>query len=190
MNPVTNQVYVANSSGSKVTVIDGASNSAGGVTVKNNPYALAVNPVTNQVYVANYGSASVSVINVDGTGGQQTVPITVTATAPNATADPLTVALPNPSLGTPYITMNPAPTVTATVNSAYTASNAYTNDTQTPSPINPAPTALYYQVDGGSGVEPGDSQQRDWEQSSQLQPAAHGPGGRPAYALSVCGLWK
>ena len=152
VNPVTNQVYVANSSGSKVTVIDGASNSAGGVTVKNNPYALAVNPVTNQVYVANYGSASVSVINVDGTGGQQTVPITVTATAPNATADPLTVALPNPSLGTPYITMNPAPTVTATVNSAYTASNAYTNDTQTPSPINPAPTALYYQVDGGSGL--------------------------------------
>jgi Bacterial Ig-like domain (group 3) len=105
--------------------------------------------LTNQVYVANYSSASVSAINVDGTGGQQTVPITVSTAAPSTGTDPLTVALPNTSLGTPYMTMNSAPTLTTTVTGAYTSSSTYVDDG---SAVNPPPTALYYQVDGGSGL--------------------------------------
>ncbi|WP_348270052.1 putative Ig domain-containing protein [Edaphobacter paludis] len=163
VNPVTDRIYVANSGGSKVTVIDGASNTNTGVTVKANPFALAVNPLTNQVYVANYGNASVSVINVDGTGGQQTVPITVSTTPP--ATDPLTVALPNTSIGTPFITMNPAPTLTATVTGAYTTSSTYSSDT-TQTPGNPPPTALYYQVDGGSGL---------WSQATVSSATASNP---------------
>jgi YVTN family beta-propeller protein len=151
VNPVTNTVYVANSSSNTVTVINGATNATTSVTVGTVPVAVAVNPVTNQVYVANWnnGSGTVTVIDVDGTQGQQTVPISVSTAAP--TNDPLTVAAANASLGTPYITENTAPTLTATVTSAYTTSSTYSGDT-TQTPANPPPTALYYQVDGGSGA--------------------------------------
>ena len=53
VNPVTNQIYVANNSSNNVTVIDGATNNTTTVAVGTDTYAVAVNPTTNQIYVAN-----------------------------------------------------------------------------------------------------------------------------------------
>src|SRR5271157_1009853 len=56
VNSVTNKIYVANfgnGSGNTVTVIDGATNSAGPDIVVGLPAALAVNSVTNKIYVTN-----------------------------------------------------------------------------------------------------------------------------------------
>ena len=55
VNPVTNQIYVANVGGNTVTVIDGATNATTTVNVGSYPSAVAVNPVTNLIYVANLG---------------------------------------------------------------------------------------------------------------------------------------
>src|SRR5690554_1200874 len=44
INPVTNKIYVANSSGDTVTVIDGATNQTTTVEVGDRPAAVAVNP--------------------------------------------------------------------------------------------------------------------------------------------------
>jgi YVTN family beta-propeller protein len=107
VNPVTNKAYVANSGSGTVTVIDGSSNSTTAVTVGTTPWAVAVNPVTNKVYVANSSSNTVTVIDGAGTGGLQTVPLSIGTTAP--TTDPMTVAAANGSLGTPYSTTNTAP---------------------------------------------------------------------------------
>ncbi len=67
VNPVTNKIYVAISSGT-VTVIDGATNTVCNtctVAAGTTPYAVAVNPATNKIYVANQNSNDVTVI--DGT---------------------------------------------------------------------------------------------------------------------------
>jgi DNA-binding beta-propeller fold protein YncE len=63
VNPVTNQIYVANNCGndatycsslSTVTVIDGATNATKTINVGAYPYALAVDPARNVTYVSNY----------------------------------------------------------------------------------------------------------------------------------------
>jgi YVTN family beta-propeller protein len=63
VNPVTNKIYVANSNGNNVTVIDGADNSTTTVNAGIDPSSVAVNPVTNKVYVANANSSNVTVID-------------------------------------------------------------------------------------------------------------------------------
>jgi YVTN family beta-propeller protein len=64
-DPIHNYVYVANSLGNSVSLIDAASRSL--VTTLNGsfnqPFHLAANPVTGKVYVANAGHNSVTVIN-------------------------------------------------------------------------------------------------------------------------------
>ena len=65
INPATNKIYVANSNGSTLTVIDGATNSTSTIAVGTHPYAVAVNQKTNKIYVANLDSDNVTVI--DGT---------------------------------------------------------------------------------------------------------------------------
>ena len=68
MNPVTNEIYVANYTSNNVTVINGVTNTVVATVTDpnaNGPTAVAVNPVTNQIYVANYNSNNVTVI--DGT---------------------------------------------------------------------------------------------------------------------------
>ena len=64
VNPVTNRVYVANSTESSVTVIDGAADAVI-ATVKAGSYcqSLAINPTTNRIYVANNSGHSVTVID-------------------------------------------------------------------------------------------------------------------------------
>ncbi len=67
VNPVTHTIYVANSSGGTVTVIDGVTNSVTAtVTTGLTPIALAVNPVTNQIYVANRGCVGFQIFCHDG----------------------------------------------------------------------------------------------------------------------------
>ena len=55
VNPITNQIYVANYGSNTVTVIDGATNNTTTVAAGTIPYAVAVNPNTNKIYVANGG---------------------------------------------------------------------------------------------------------------------------------------
>ena len=55
MNALTNKVYVANSSSSSVTVIDGATKSTQTVSVQGNPEELLVDPLSNIIYVTYAG---------------------------------------------------------------------------------------------------------------------------------------
>jgi YVTN family beta-propeller protein len=63
VNPVTNQIYVANANSNNVTVIDGFSNNIATVATGTQPSAEAVNSLTNQIYVANFASNNVTVID-------------------------------------------------------------------------------------------------------------------------------
>jgi YVTN family beta-propeller protein len=82
VNPVTNQVYVANYPSGTVSVIDGATNAVTTVTVGSQPGAVAVNPVTDKVYVANANGGTVSVID----GATNTVATVTVGTNPIAVA--------------------------------------------------------------------------------------------------------
>jgi YVTN family beta-propeller protein len=86
INPATNQIYVVNSQGATVSVIDGGKLTATPtrVIVGSLPIEAVVNPVTNKIYVANSDSKSVSVI--DG-ANPTAIPNTVTVdTTPIAIA--------------------------------------------------------------------------------------------------------
>jgi YVTN family beta-propeller protein len=76
VNPATNQIYVVNSGGGTVAVIDGGNLTAPTtrVIVGSIPSDAVVNPVTNKIYVSNSGSGTVSVI--DGANPTAT-PVTV-----------------------------------------------------------------------------------------------------------------
>ncbi len=65
INPATNKIYVVNTQGDTLTVVDGGNLAAPGtrVIVGTLPVDAAVNPVTNKIYVANSDSKSVSVID-------------------------------------------------------------------------------------------------------------------------------
>jgi YVTN family beta-propeller protein len=83
INPITNKTYVANSGGSTVTVIDGATDQTTSITVGGHPAALGVNPYTNKIYVANQNDGTVSVID----GASQSVTATVVVgSSPQAVA--------------------------------------------------------------------------------------------------------
>jgi len=89
VNTVTNKIYVA---GGKVTVIDGATNSATTVPAGLFPVAVAVNEITNKIYVANVGNCSPfgncnsqgSVTVIDGTTNSTTTVIDPNANGPRA----------------------------------------------------------------------------------------------------------
>ena len=90
VNPITNQVYIANSGETFVTVIQDGATVGNGQTVSVGiaPSGVVVNPITNKVFVTNQNSNSVSVID----GASNTVTATVAAgTHPFAVAaNPLT----------------------------------------------------------------------------------------------------
>ena len=77
INPATNQIYVVNSQGGTVSVIDGGNLTAPTtrVIVGSIPSDAVVNPVTNKIYVSNSDSKSISVI--DG-ANPTAAPVTVT----------------------------------------------------------------------------------------------------------------
>ena len=67
INPVTNEVYVANSGNGTVTVINEAQGSVRNITVGLNPQAIIVNPLTNKIYVAaSDGNKTGDARNKDG----------------------------------------------------------------------------------------------------------------------------
>src|SRR5271154_2269259 len=90
VNPVTDTIYVVNSSGNSVSVINGATNSViATVNTGSNPVALAVNPLSNMVYVVNNGSSNITAIN-GATNATSTI-TDANAISPVAVAlDPLT----------------------------------------------------------------------------------------------------
>ena len=63
INPVTNKIYVANTSSNNVTVIDGANNATTTLAAGRTPIAVAINPVTNKIYVVNQNSDNITVID-------------------------------------------------------------------------------------------------------------------------------
>lgn len=75
VNPSTHKVYVVNSAGSTVTVIDDVTHSTTTVKVGDAPAAIAINSVSNKVYVGNGGSGTVSVIDGATNAITATVPV-------------------------------------------------------------------------------------------------------------------
>src|SRR2546423_4610022 len=63
INEVTNKIYIPNSNGNQLAVIDGSTEAVTTVNVGNTPVAVAVNPETNKIYVANQFSNSISVVD-------------------------------------------------------------------------------------------------------------------------------
>ncbi len=63
VNETTNRIYVANSAGGSVTVINGDDLSTTSVAVGNGPCAVAVNSSSNMVYVVNLADYTVSVLS-------------------------------------------------------------------------------------------------------------------------------
>lgn len=66
VNPITNQIYIANEQDSSITIVDGATNKTRVVNTLSHPTAIAVNAVTNRIYVTHPDDDKVSVI--DGAG--------------------------------------------------------------------------------------------------------------------------
>ena len=178
VNLVTNKIYVANyggTSGTTVTVIDGATNATATVTAGTAPDAVAVNPVTNKVYVANYGGNTVTVIDGDA---HQPIPLT---TAITGVSDALTVATDNV-----FQTENVSPSFTVGVTSAFTHSIAYTG---LGTAVDPPPTAVYYEVDGGNTLTAatGTSAGGANPASFKITPSAQSVGLHTLYVYSAYG---
>lgn len=64
VNAATDRIYVANSEGGSVSVIDGKNDSVlATVSVGPRPYVVAANPATNRIYVSNTFSNVITVID-------------------------------------------------------------------------------------------------------------------------------
>jgi serine/threonine-protein kinase len=64
VNPDTNTIYVGNSAGNKVTVIDGSTNTVStSIATSGTPDGLAVNPLTNLIYAWNVHGQGLFVID-------------------------------------------------------------------------------------------------------------------------------
>ena len=131
VNPVTNKIYVVNTAGNTVTVVDGGTYSTKTVPTGNSPQAIDVNTVTNKIYVANISDNTVTVI--DG-GNNATATVTVglrpIAVAVNPTTNKIYTA--NSGDGTVTIingATNSPTTITAGTFPSAVAINSYTNRT-------------------------------------------------------------
>ena len=144
VNPSTNSVYVANSSGNSVWFINASTNTVSStVSVGGNPYGVAVNPSTNTVYVANDVDSSVSVIN----GSTNTV--TATVSVGNS---PIAVAV-NPSTNTVYVAnanSNSVSVINASTNTVTAAVSvgSYPNSVA----VNPSTNTVYVANAGDNSV--------------------------------------
>jgi len=129
VNPVTNNIYVANSGSSSVTVINGATNATSTVPAGTTPDDIAINPVTNMIYVVNRDGGNLTVINgttnATSTVGTGTTPIAV---AVNPVTDKIYVA----NSGSSSVTVidgatNATSTITAGTSPGAIAVNPVTN---------------------------------------------------------------
>jgi YVTN family beta-propeller protein len=63
IDAVTNKIYVANTDGMSVTVIDGATNTSATVKLPDNPVFMVVNQNTNKIYVRSWRGKDIWVID-------------------------------------------------------------------------------------------------------------------------------
>ena len=138
VNPVTNQVYVANRGSisdmgnDSVTVIDGSDHSTTTVAVGNYPVALAVNPVTNKVYVANRDSDTVTVIDSSDN-----------STTTVAVGDsPVALAV-NPVTNKAYVVNRDSDNVTVIDGSDNSTTTVAVGDSPTAVAVNPVTNKVY-----------------------------------------------
>ncbi len=132
INPVTNKIYVANTSSANVTVIDGATNSRTNVATGNSPRAVAINPATNKIYVANNGSNNVTVI--DG--------VTNNVTTVAAGDSPRAVAI-NPVTNKIYVTNQLSDNVTVIDGATNTTTTLAVGSQPFAVAINPVTNKIY-----------------------------------------------
>ncbi|TMC76946.1 MAG: YncE family protein [Chloroflexi bacterium] len=64
IDPTDGRVYVANSGGSTVSVVQPASGAVSSVVVGSQPGLLALEPVSRRLYVSNSGDQTLSVVNL------------------------------------------------------------------------------------------------------------------------------
>jgi YVTN family beta-propeller protein len=122
VDPSTHTVYVANSNGNSVSVIDGTTNTVTAtIAAGSGPEGVGVDPSTHTVYVANSNGNSVSVI--DGTTNTVTATIAAGDSPDAVGVDPSTHIVymandgsPNASIGTVSVIDGATNTVTATIN--------------------------------------------------------------------------
>lgn len=157
IDPTTNKIFAPDKSSNNVAIIDGTSNSASLVTTGTRPLAVGVDPISGKAFVANNGSSNVTVITEAGSSGPSN-PLTVQV---QGAIDPSKANVDTQSLL--FATSNASPSFTATVQSLF-------------GPNTPAPTALYYQLDGTQGT---------WTQAT----ANSSSGANPAdYSFSLTGI--
>ncbi len=143
-NPLTNTIYVLNSSDGTVSVINGATGLVTAtITVGSDPVAAAVNPVTNMIYVANKGSGNVTPINGETNAA---------GTAIAAGTSPIAVAI-NPVTNMIYVANNGGGVtpINGTTNTAGSTISAGTNPIAIA--VNPV-TNMIYVANNGGGVTP------------------------------------
>ena len=109
VDPAAGTVYVTNSGGDTVSVIDAATGTVTPILVGTRPVGVAVDPAAGTVYVANSGNGTVSVIDAATSS--------VTATT-SVGGDPWGVAV-DPAAGTVYVT-----------NDSYPANNVWVIDAE------------------------------------------------------------
>jgi YVTN family beta-propeller protein len=144
-NPLTNTIYVLNSTDGTVTVINGATGQVIGpaITVGSDPVAVAVNPVTNMIYVANKGSGSVTPISGATNVAGSAIPVGTS---------PVAIAV-NPVSGTVYVANYGSNNVTPiSANTAGSPIAVGTNPTAIA--VNPVTNMIYVANYGSNNVTP------------------------------------
>jgi hypothetical protein len=102
VNPVTNQIYVADEGDGIVTVIDGASNQTASLTLAAPASAMAMNPVADKFYIANKAAGTVTLLSANNAASVRV------STALNALVPPSVVS-PTPALTGLSVDQWPAP---------------------------------------------------------------------------------
>ena len=150
VNPNTNEIYVASGNsntyyGPYVTVIDGATNNAGTITVGGTGYAagIGLNPNTNQIYVATGFGDTVFVI--DGSTNTYTTTI-------NVGSSPYAVAV-NPNTNQIYIANSSSNNVTV-IDGATNTTTATVSVGSSPvsMAVNPNTNQIYVANNGSNNV--------------------------------------
>lgn len=134
LDQLSNQVYAASYTNNNYSVlaIDGATDAFATIPTPNAGGDMAVNPANGKVYLTA-GNTNIGVITPNSL---QQIPLTMSV---SGVTDSQTISTTNL-----FQTTNPSPTFTAQVTSSYTSTSGSS------ATVNPPPTSVYYQVDGGA----------------------------------------
>jgi YVTN family beta-propeller protein len=141
VNPVTNKIYVANSVGNSVTVIDGITGKTATVAAGLSPVAIAVNAATNKIYVANAGSNNVTVID----GATDSTATVEAGSAPSAIAV-------NPETNKIYVTNLSGNTVTEIDGSTHVTATIEVGSNPYSIALNPVTNKAYVANSGSASI--------------------------------------